>query len=419
MLDLAVFLSKSLLGWLAIQMFIGVVFLLYLYSPRKNILSDDQLPKTAVILCLRGADPFLSACVRSLLNQNYPQYDLKLVIDSLEDPAWKIATDTIEQQQATNVQISPLKMLRHNCSLKCSSLVQAISELDDSYSFVALVDADTVVHSNWLRELVTPLTHPKVGVTSGNRWYVPNGTYWGSMVRYQGNISTVIQMFLFGIPWGGSLAIKTELLRETAVLEQWGQALNEDKLLCKVLKKQRMKVKFVPSLIMLNREECDLPSLLNCLERQLLSSRLYHPMWSTVIGDVISSILVPTLAIILGFIALISGQSDAAVICLGSFAIYTFGLLLLMLGLEQGIQRVILYQDKATTKLSFITLLKMLIGIPLTQWVYGFAFLSSLLKPTVNWRGVTYEVKGLWNIRLVKYSPYQLSDQSGNSKLSL
>ncbi|MBD0266232.1 MAG: glycosyltransferase family 2 protein, partial [Tolypothrix sp. Co-bin9] len=293
MIDLAIFLSKSLLGWLGIQMFFAVVFLFCLHSKSKNILPDDQLPKTAVILCLRGVDPFLSNCLRSLLNQNYPQYDLKLIVDSYDDAAWKIATD-ISEQAATNVQISPLRMLRHNCSLKCSSLVQAISELDDSYKVVALIDADTVPHPNWLRELVTPLTHPKVGATTGNRWYLPTGKYWGSMVRYQGNISTVVQMFLFRIPWGGNLALKTEIFRETALLDKWGQALNEDKLLCKVLKKQGMQVKFVPSLI-LNREECDLPSLLSSLERQLLSSRLYHPLWSTVIGDVISSILFPTL----------------------------------------------------------------------------------------------------------------------------
>ncbi|MBW4611380.1 MAG: glycosyltransferase family 2 protein [Hassallia sp. WJT32-NPBG1] len=417
MIDLAIFLSKSLLGWLGIQMFFAVVFLFCLHSKSKNILPDDQLPKTAVILCLRGVDPFLSNCLRSLLNQNYPQYDLKLVVDSYDDAAWKIATD-ISEQAATNVQISPLKMVRHNCSLKCSSLVQAISELDDSYKVVALIDADTVPHPNWLRELVTPLTHPKVGATTGNRWYVPTGKYWGSMVRYQGNISTVVQMFLFRIPWGGNLALKTEIFRETALLDKWGQALNEDKLLCKVLKKQGMQVKFVPSLI-LNREECDLPSLLTSLERQLLSSRLYHPLWSTVIGDVISSILFPTLAILLGLVALLSGQWDVAALSLGNFAIYTIGLLFLMLGFEVGVQQAIRFQEKTTTKLSAVTLMKMLIAIPLTQWVYGLAFLSSLRTPTVNWRGVSYEVKGPWDVRLVKYHPYELSNQSDESKLSL
>lgn len=56
----------------------GGVFITCLFvvqdSSKNNILADDLL-KTAVILCLGGAEPFLFNCVRILLNQNYPRYD--------------------------------------------------------------------------------------------------------------------------------------------------------------------------------------------------------------------------------------------------------------------------------------------------------------------------------------------------------
>ena len=419
MKELAIFLSKSLLTWLGIQVCLAVVFLLYLRLSQKKSLPDDQLPKTAVILCLRGADPFLTNCLRSLLNQNYPQYDLKLIIDSQEDPAWKIATDTIQEQRATNVQISPLRIARQNCSLKCSSLLQAVSELDDSYKVVALVDADTVVHRNWLRELVSPLAHPKVGATTGNRWYLPTGRYWGSLVRYVGNVSTVVQMYLFRIPWGGTLAVKTELLRQTGLLDKWGQAFNEDTMIRKVLQKHGMQVKFVPSLIMLNREECELPSLKYSLMRQLLCSRLYHPLWLAVISDAISSILQPTLVIVLFLAALLTGEWNVAALLFGCFSIYTLGLLFMMLVLEQGVQQVIRKHGEPMTKLSALTVLKMLIAIPLTQWVYGIAMVLSLGMRRVNWRGVSYQIKGPWGIRLVEYRPYELLDQPGDRKVSI
>ncbi len=419
MKELAIFLSKSLLSWLGIQVCLAVVFLLYLRLSQKKSLPDEQLPKTAVILCLRGADPFLTNCLRSLLNQNYPQYDLKLIVDSQEDPAWKIATDTIQEQRATNVQISPLRIARQNCSLKCSSLLQAVSELDDSYKVVALVDADTVVHRNWLRELVSPLAHPKVGATTGNRWYLPTGRYWGSLVRYVGNVSTVVQMYLFRIPWGGTLAVKTELLRQTGLLDKWGQAFNEDTMIRKVLQKHGMQVKFVPSLIMLNREECELPSLKYSLMRQLLCSRLYHPLWLAVISDAISSILQPTLVIVLFLAALLTGEWNVAALLFGCFSIYTLGLLFMMLVLEQGVQQVIRKHGEPMTKLSALTVLKMLIAIPLTQWVYGIAMVLSLGMRRVNWRGVSYQIKGPWGIRLVEYRPYELLDQPGDRKVSI
>ncbi len=417
--DLAIFLSKSLMGWLVIQVCLTLVFIWYLRSSKKNLLPDDQLPKTAVILCLRGADPFLPRCLRSLLNQNYPQYDLKLIVDSHEDPAWKIASESITEQEATNVQISPLRIVRNNCSLKCSSLVQAVRDLDDSYKVVALVDADTIVHVNWLRELVSPLGDARVGATTGNRWYVPTGRYWGSLVRYIGNVSTVVQMFIFQIPWGGSLAVKTEVLRQTELLDKWGQALGEDFMMHDILKKHGFQVKFVPSLLIVNREETDLSNLIDYLKRLILYSRLYHPRWLALVSEAVSSILFPTTLIILVLESFLQAKWEAATLLLGCYGVYTVGLLLIMLVLELEIQRVVLSNDQAIAKLSGATIIKMLIGIPLTQWVYGLAMLSSIWISTVTWRGVSYRVQGPWNVRLVEYRPYQWLDQPIDGKVSL
>src|SRR5439155_52717 len=49
---------------------------LYRRRPAKPI-ADEQLPRAAVILSLRGADPSLAGCLRGLLAQNYPHYDVK------------------------------------------------------------------------------------------------------------------------------------------------------------------------------------------------------------------------------------------------------------------------------------------------------------------------------------------------------
>jgi len=291
--------------------------------------------------------------------------------------------------------------------------------LDDSYKVVALVDADNVVHSNWLRELVSPLSDAKVGATTGNRWYVPTGKYWGSLVRYTGNVSTIVQMFLFQIPWGGTLAVKTEVLRQTELLDKWGQALGEDFMMHDVLKKHGLQVKFVPSLLIVNREEIDLFNLIDCLKRLLLYSRLYHPRWLALVSEAVSSILFPTIVIMLILESLLGAKWEAASLLLGCYGVYTVGLLLIMLVLELEIQRVVRSNDQAIAKLSAATIIKMLIGIPLTQWVYGLAMLSSLWISTVTWRGVSYRIQGPWNVRLIEYRPYQWLDQPIDSKVSL
>lgn len=419
MRELAAFLFRSLLGWLGIQVFISLMFLLYVRLSQTKTLPDEQLPKAAVILCLRGADPFLPNCIEALLQQNYPHYDLKLVVDSQEDPAWQIASDSINNLGVTNADINHLRIIRHNCSLKCSSLIQAISDLDDSYQVVALVDADTIVHSNWLRELVSPLDNPKIGATTGHRWYVPTGKYWGSLVRYTGNIASVVQMYLFGIPWGGTLAMKTEVLRQTGILEQWAQAFGEDLMMHNILKKHGLKVKFVPSLIMVNREECDLLGIIDYLQRLILYSRLYHPRWLAIVSEAVSSILFPTLVIVLFFLSLGDAQWEVADLLFKSYSIYTLGLLSLMLLVEMVLQPVIRAHGQPGTKLSLAMVGRMLLAIPLTQWVYGLAMLSSIWISTVKWRGIVYRIQGPWNVRLVEYHPYDFLDQPVDSKISL
>ncbi|ABA22198.1 Glycosyl transferase, family 2 [Trichormus variabilis ATCC 29413] len=419
MKELAIFLSKSLLGWLVIQMCLSLVFLLYVRTWRSKNIPDEQLPKAAVIICLRGADPFLPNCLEALLQQNYPNYDLKVVVDSQDDPAWKIASDSIDKLAATNAQINHLRVIRHNCSLKCSSLIQAISDLDDSYQVVALADADTIVHPHWLRELVSPLGDPKIGATTGNRWYVPTNRYWGSLVRYTGNIATVVQMYLFGIPWGGTLAVKTQVLRQTGLLEKWAQSFGEDLMMPNVLKKHGLRVKFVPSLIMVNREECDLLGIIEYLQRFLLYSRLYHPQWLAIVSEAVSSILFPTLSIIVFLLSLGDAQWDVAGLLLNSYSIYTLGLLLLMVVMEIGLQPVICAQGQPGTQLSITRMGKMLLAIPLTQWVYGLAMLSSVWISTVKWRGIIYRIHSHDDIRLVEYHAYDFLDQPIDSKMSL
>lgn len=420
MKQLAILLSNILLGWLVVQVLLSAIFLLYLQTQKKsqkNLLPDEQLPKTAVIICLRGADPFLADTLRALLRQNYPRYDLKVVVDSINDPAWEIATQTTRELGVNNVQVSTLKYKRNTCSLKCSSLIQAVSELDITYQVVALVDADTVVHPNWLKELVSPLAHPKVGATTGNRWYVPNGRYWGTLVRYLWNVSAVVQMYLYGIPWGGSLAIKRELFFQAGLLEKWGVSYADDTMIRSVLEKHGLRVKFVPSLIMLNREECKLPSLTYWLRRQLLSYRLYHPLWLAVVGDTFLTILLPNSVLVLLIVNLFTQQWQTAIIFFSSYTSYILGLTLLVLFLQGGVQKIFHRRGESVTELSLSTIFKILIGTPLTQWVYAVSMISSWWMPTVHWRGVEYKIKGKWNIKLIEYRPF--SSPKGNNNISL
>ncbi len=380
------------------------------------------LPKATVILCMRGADPFLPNCLQGLMAQDYPDYQLRIVIDSPEDPAWGVVKNTLQNQSATPVKISPLEKRRTTCCLKCSSLIQAVSDLDQDCEVVAILDADVVPHRTYLRELVAPLADPKIGVASGNRWYLPIDGQWGSVVRYVFNAPAVMQMTAYKMPFGGALAFKADILRHSPLLERWGHSLTDTPVLAGVFREQGLGVAFVPSLMMGNLEGCKLPNFIRWMKRQLLMVRLYHPpaKWWAIIahGTVIS--LIPALSFGLLLISALTAQWDAFGAIASGLLVYGIGSLSIILALNYYVLKVLKTPDgQSIAPFSLATLLQIMAAIPLMQFIYPIALYSVMLMRNVNWRGVRYEVHGPWDIRLVEYQPYRSIPQLANVNTSV
>ena len=426
---LAVILFWILVGVVAAQAVMVFRFAWVLLRRKSVPTSDRPCPKAAVVLCLRGSDPFLAACIEALLDQDYPDYDVRVVVDHRDDPAWTVVEEAVRRRRATNVQIVPLVDRRDTCSLKCSSLLQTIGRLDPSYEVVALLDADTVPHRTWLGELVAPLADPKVGATTGSRWYMPEKPTFGALVRWVWNAAAVVQMYWYGIPWGGTLALKTSILRESDLLERWGNAFCEDTMLFKALRRLGMRVAFVPSLMMVNREVCDIPGFYRWVRRQLLTARLYHPRWTVVAGYGIITSLVPAVAIAVLVWAMCNGNWETghwktghwqtAAWAGGGLACYLAVTVPLLAILEGAVRRSVRARPEPTDWLSPLTAAKLLAAIPLTQVIYAAVLVSVALVRTVEWRGVCYRIDGPFNIRLIEYRPFQAEASSTDAAASL
>lgn len=382
----------------------GMVFSLRRF--RRKALLDDECPKAAVVLCLRGADPFLEKVLRAVLTQDYPDYLTKIIIDHRQDPTWDLVHNIIGRFDQTAVSVEVLENIRTTCSLKCSSLIQAIAPLDESYGVVAQLDADTVPHKTWLRELVAPLRDERVGVVTGNRWYMPAHPTTGSMVRYLWNACAIVQMFWYQIAWGGTLAIKTSVIRKCGLLEEWGKAFCEDTLLYEFLKREKLRAVFVPSLIMVNREQCDLGGFFHWMTRQLLTAKLHHPKFSSVVahGVLVTLVSAGTLAFI---VAAFVWQQPALGIALAvAWGIYELALTLFILPMEVAVRKIASSRGEATHWIRPKTLITGLWGVLVLQVVYPAALFRSLTVQIVDWRGVRYRVGRGSTLELLEYRPF-------------
>jgi cellulose synthase/poly-beta-1,6-N-acetylglucosamine synthase-like glycosyltransferase len=381
-------------------------------------LQDSDCPKTVVCLNLRGLDPFLKTALPALLNQDYPNYDVIIVVDHPDDPVYALAEEVIKASDKNNVKIGVLKNRKETCSLVNSSLIQTIQKNQNDYEVVAMIDADAMPHKTWLRELIAPLLNKKIGAVTGQRWYFPPRANMGDLIRYIWNIPAVLQMIFFRIPWGGSLAIRIDVLQKCKVLDYYEKALVQDVPLFNILKSHGYTIEFVPSVLMINRESVTLSSLVPWIQRQLLWAILYHSSWWKIVMHGILVTIVPLLLLTLIATSTLLNETFIAVLASLTLIGYVGITLCQLLLLEYLVRRIIKKRNEFT---KWLTLLKLIAFIPamiLTQLFYPKALLFALFSRNIEWRGINYRIDAPLKVKMLNYEPYQIKKRKNkNSSL--
>jgi cellulose synthase/poly-beta-1,6-N-acetylglucosamine synthase-like glycosyltransferase len=396
-----------------------LLFVRVLSSWRRVPLPDSQCPPATIVLCLRGGDPFLPECLQAALSLDYPHYELLVIVDHRNDPAWLQVERAVTEQGATNIRIQALREPLSTCSLKCSSLLQAVEQLADSCQILAQLDADTIVHPSWLRELAGALADPLVGAATGNRWYMPQRVSAASLVRYLWNAAAVVQMFSYRIAWGGTLAVKTSVLRDAGLPDRWSRAFCEDTMLKRALRPLGLRVAFVPSLLMVNRESCDMLGFYRWCTRQLLTARLYHPYWGLVAFHGVFTTALNVAATAWLAATLVSGHWSLAGGIAGGLAAYQLMNMSMLALLEHSVRRIVSARSQIVNWIGWRGMLNTVWAIPLTQLVYAASLFSATFLRRVEWRGVTYRINGPWKIKLLKYEPFNDESRSPDTRRSL
>lgn len=392
------------LGVAVSQGFFAFVYSMLFFRSSSATLGIFQ-PKAAVILALRGSDPYLVANMSSVLDQDYPEFTLFIIVDSHHDAAWpevRKVQALAPHRVATMVLQNPLA----SCSLKCSSLAEVIESLDASYQVVAFLDADAVPHRTWLRELVAPLADPSIGVTTGNRWYLPHSASWGTMVRYFWNAGAVVQVWLNDIVWGGSMALRRETMDRVELVSSLRSSFVDDGAVVRQVRSAGLKTRFVPTVILPNREDITIPNFIAWSERQLVAARSSGSGWPIVLLHAFSiscCVFLPLTVLVLGAMS-----ADRQVLLLGliSFLIYWSSAILSTLVIESGIQ-IVLKRARVSAKWkSLWAAAKYVPSIMLSHLVYFRALAGASLKKQVSWRGIDYQFLGINEVRMIRYRPY-------------
>ncbi|KAF0248306.1 MAG: glycosyltransferase [bacterium] len=363
----------------------GFHYLVY-FRKFKNI--SGFTPLAAIIAPCKGLEDSMSEYLRSLFEQDYPNYQIVFVVESTKDPAftqistWQAKYPNIKTQCLVAGQTKA-------CGQKVHNLQVAVSSLNDEVKVFAFVDSDVCLPSHWLGALVAPLADKEVGATTGYRWFIPSTGNLASLLRsvWNGSIASSLGGHRNNFAWGGSMAILQETFKLIDVKKYWQGTVSDDYALTKAVKNAKFYIKFVPLCLVPSLGSCSLAQLLEFTTRQIIITKVYSPKlwWLLLVSNAMFNIVF-FLGLFLGFYQLLAGYNYWPLLLILSIYI---------LGVWKGylrIKAVKLVLSDYKEVISQYRLSYYLLS-PLVALIFFYNLIMSLKTNQIAWRGVIYELK--------------------------
>ncbi len=405
-----------------VQLVVAVYFHRQFAKKEVQPLPVPHQRQVSVLMCVRGCDPTLRQSLVGLLQQDFEDYHVHLIVDHRSDLAWDVVQKVKREfDHADRLTIHEMCNPLDSCGLKCSALVQGLAEVDKNTNYLVLLDSDVKPHSTWLAELLGPLhADQTIGVVTGNQWFEPPaGSTWGALARSMWNAGALVPTALFQNPWAGTLAMRYADAQAIDISEVWRNSVVDDGPIRDVMNQLGLKIFFAPSLIMINPENCTFSYVNRWVTRMLTWSRLYE---STFVLPVAHSIFSNTIMLatfgLLGA-AIYSGSLIAVALTTGALLISGLLSVSAYVVVRSAVARSCRLRGEALSPFSLIRAGKLLVSVPVTQLIYGLSCLRALFTQQVQWREITYELRGSSQVRRLNYQPISAPATKEVSKVSI
>jgi ceramide glucosyltransferase len=243
---------------------------------------DRHQPTGRVLLCApcKGQDLNLEDNLRSLLEQDYDDYEVSFIVESTDDPACAI----IRRVMAAHPWMTSRLIVAGratDCGQKVHNLRVATGRLSPRIEYLAFVDSDARPRPEWLRVLVSRLNRPHMGAMTGYRWFVPERNSLANNLLYSLNcrVMSLLSRNSHYLIWGGSWAIRRDVFDKVGMHSAWQGILSDDLVASQLLSKAKMQVRFEPACVVASPIDNTLPEAISFVRRQYLLSRFYAWDW--------------------------------------------------------------------------------------------------------------------------------------------
>jgi len=345
-------------------------------------------PRLSVIMPCKGVDPGFRENLRSLMEQDYPDFELIFVTAARDDPARTVLEETVAEYPHRACRLLAAGTAAGR-SEKLNNLLFACGQVRPESEALVFVDSDVRAHPRFLRDLVAPLREEGVGATTGFRWYIPEAGGLGSYLRatWNGGGLPMLAHPKLAYAWGGATAILRRTFERTGVPRRWRHALTDDFPLTEAVRSAGLEVRFVPQCLVTSHEDSSLGEVVEWTNRQTVICRVYNPrLWRGIFFIHAAHALGLTLAAAMILVkVLVPGAG---------FSVWPALAMLGSLPLEAG-SGMLLWQ--AVRKLrpevgGWWRALKHAALVPVAIGLIFYNSVHSLLTRDIRWRGVRYRL---------------------------
>ena len=343
-------------------------------------------PAAAVLVAIKGTTANTAAFLERLCRQDYGAYRIILAVESAADPAMALIRAAQRTHAARPDMAVVIAGLATQRAQKVHNLLAALGALRPEDQVVVFADADALMPSTWLTDLVRPIATGGASASTGYRWPLPADRRLATLTGAAADLSitTSARSRRWNVCWGGSCAVGREALDRLQLPAVWDRAASDDVTLTGALRAGHYVINAPLRVLVPSPVAHSWRGLFSFARRQYLMVRTYAPRHWLFAGW---CLFVPAAGACIALAGAVYGRVPELTLLLVILA-----LLQVRTHIRGRIAAALLPDEAQAAALATLRFAR--VAWPFVHAVNLLAYLSSCLGNEFAWAGIRYRLHG-------------------------